>query len=81
MILDFIKSFKKSDMIFVLPIYSANENNSKLITSICRLLKKQYKNKEIAPIQGNSYYFKIISKHISNGDNIIFLGVQDKAQT
>ena len=25
MILDFIKVFKKSDIIFVLPIYSANE--------------------------------------------------------
>ena len=40
MILDFIKSFQKSDIIFVLPIYSANENNSKINNKyICKLLK------------------------------------------
>ncbi len=76
MILDFIKSFQKSDIIFVLPIYSANEKNNSKINNkyICKLLKKQYKNKEILPILGKPYYFKVISKYISNGDNIIFLG-------
>ena len=67
---------KKSDYIYVLPIYSAGEDNKKKINNslICNFLKKKYKNKTIRAFTSEKKLFEHLNQNISNGDNIIFLG-------
>ncbi len=79
---DFISSFKKSDYIYVLPIYSAGEDNKKNINHslICNILKKKYKNKTIKAYKTDKQLFEHLNQNICDGDNIIFLGAGKSSQ-
>ncbi len=72
----FIESFKKADVIFILPIYAAGEKLDVKYdhTFFSNLLKKRYKNKIINPVKNNVAFFKMLSEITINEDNIIFLG-------
>ena len=73
---DFIMSLKYSDFIYILPIYSAGENNKEKISSLTieKKLKKKFKNKFIKSVVSEKDLFNDLDKKIFNGDNIIFLG-------
>ena len=67
---------KYSDLIYILPIYSAGEKNKEKISSVTieKQLKKKFKNKFIKSVNSEKDLFNDLNKKILNGDNIIFLG-------
>ena len=69
-------SFKQSDFIYILPIYSAGEQNRQNITpnTIVNTLKKKFKNKVIKSVNLEKDLFKDLNNEISKDDNVIFLG-------
>ena len=73
---DFIIAFKKSDIVYVLPIYSAGEKNFKKINNkiISKNLISKYKTKKVIPIKNNQELFLDIDKNLSKGDKLIFIG-------
>ncbi len=73
---EFAMSFKQSDFIYILPIYSAGEQNRQKITpnTIENTLKKKFKNKVIKSVNLEKDLFKDLNNKISKGDNVIFLG-------
>lgn len=73
---EFIQSFKRADVIFILPIYTAGEKiDAKYdYKFFSNLLRKRYKNKVINPVKNNIAFFKMLSEITINEDNIIFLG-------
>ncbi len=75
MISKFIDSFRYSDQIIILPVYSAGEKK-KLIDSsfFYKKLKKKYKKKLIYLFSNERNTFNILKKQMEPGNNIIFLG-------
>ena len=73
---EFIQSFKRADVIFILPIYTAGEKiDAKYdYKFFSNLLRKRYKNKVINPVKNNIAFFKMLSEITINEDNIISLG-------
>ena len=73
---DFIMSLKYSDFIYILPIYSAGEQNKEKISSMIieKKLKNKFKNKFIKSVNSEKDLFINLNKKILKGDNVIFLG-------
>ena len=61
---DFIMSLKYSDFIYILPIYSAGENNKEKISSLTieKKLKKKFKNKFIRSVVSEKVLFDDLDK-------------------
>jgi len=71
----FIDSFKYSDQIIILPVYSAGEKK-KLIDSsfFYKKLKKKYNKKLIYLFSNEKNTFNLLKNKMKPGNNIIFLG-------
>ena len=73
---DFIRAFHKSDLVYVLPIYSAGEKNFQNINNkiISKKLMLRYRTKKIITIRNQQELFLDIDKNLSKGDKLIFIG-------
>tara|TARA_B100000886_G_C20417966_1_gene490109 strand:- start:862 stop:2268 length:1407 start_codon:yes stop_codon:yes gene_type:complete len=73
---DFVKAFKKSDIIYILPVYSAGEKKLKRISNkiISEKLKQKYRAKEILHINNEQQLFLQINQNLQKNDKLIFLG-------
>tara|TARA_B100000029_G_scaffold514618_1_gene618151 strand:+ start:1288 stop:2685 length:1398 start_codon:yes stop_codon:yes gene_type:complete len=73
---DFLKSFRESDFIYILPVYSAGEKNNFMISSeiFFNELKNKFKEKKVFLVKDENKFFKNLKNSISKGDRIIFLG-------
>ena len=79
---EFLKSFHNSDIILILPVYSAGEKINKIQKNflISDLLKKKFKNKTVKYVKENYALNNILKEIISKGDNIIFLGAGNSSK-
>ena len=80
--IDFIKSFKLADMIFVLPVYTAGEKRDNEVNQnyLIRTFSKKYRNKFISLAQDNNNFYNYLRDILSKGDNIIFLGAGNSSK-
>ena len=83
MIDEFIHCLKKSDQIFILPVFSAGEKKINNIDSafFYKKLKKKYIKKKVYLSEHDKNFFDKLKEKMIPGNNVIFLGAGLSSKT